>query len=92
MTNNIKSVKRHNIILERDENIDSGYIYFPPFSHKNSPKITKHQIVETSQGIFTFDWSGDKIAGIEIENFSQKCHFSFPNSSLKEENDKKRNS
>jgi uncharacterized protein YuzE len=76
--NKPKSLKRYNVILERDENSDFGYIYMGNFSHKNPPKVSKSESIETANGIFVFDYSGDKICGIEILNFSEKVHV-YPN-------------
>lgn len=71
-----KPIKRYNLILERDENVDSGYIYIQPFSHKNPPRITSNKQI----GDVIFDYVGDKICGIEILEFSEKV-FTQPNHS-----------
>ncbi len=60
-------MKKFNTILEFDEIGHGAYIYIPPYSHKNLPKVTRTEQIRTAKGeIYNFDWSDDTICGIEI--------------------------
>lgn len=62
----MQQIKRFNSLIEIDTNINSAYLYLPPFSHKNRPKIDSTESVQGKLGLINFDYSNGKLCGIEI--------------------------
>lgn len=59
-------MKRFNTISELNTNNNSLYCYIPPFNHKTKHPITSSNQIETKSGVIVFDYSNDKLCGIEI--------------------------
>ena len=58
-------MKKHNIIIEVDEQIRAGYIYLA--GHKVPPQVTSTEQLTNKKGIvINLDYNGDKLIGIEI--------------------------
>jgi len=61
-----KSIKNMQFWGYKDDNINSFYVYLPPYDNYFVPKVTKSKEVKVDGLSLIIDYNGDKIVGVEF--------------------------